>query len=37
MIDLLAFGDLLILPIGWCGDWVVHEDMRKTYDLLSTC
>jgi uncharacterized cupin superfamily protein len=31
----LKAGDLLILPIGWCGEWVIHEDVRKTYALLS--
>jgi len=28
-------GDLLILPIGWCGEWEVHESIRKTYVLIS--
>ena len=29
-------GDLLILPIGWCGEWEVHEAIRKTYVLISS-
>ena len=29
-------GDLLILPIGWCGVWEVHEAIRKTYVLISS-
>ena len=29
-------GDLLILPIGWYGDWEVHEAIRKTYVLISS-
>ena len=28
-------GDLLILPIGWRGEWQVHETIRKTYVLIS--
>lgn len=24
-------GDLLILPQGWTGEWVIHEHMRKLY------
>ena len=24
-------GDLLILPQGWTGEWVLHEHMRKLY------
>ena len=24
-------GDLLILPQGWKGEWVIHEHMRKLY------
>ncbi len=29
-------GDLLILPIGWRGEWQVHETMRKSYVLISS-
>ncbi|KGM87482.1 putative enzyme of the cupin superfamily [Roseovarius mucosus DSM 17069] len=28
-------GDLLVLPQGWTGEWVIHEHMRKLY-ILST-
>jgi uncharacterized cupin superfamily protein len=28
-------GDLLVLPIGWRGEWEIHEQMRKTYVLIS--
>ena len=28
-------GDLLVLPIGWRGEWEIHEQMRKTYILIS--
>ena len=28
-------GDLLVLPIGWKGEWVIHEEMRKTYVLIA--
>jgi uncharacterized cupin superfamily protein len=28
-------GDLLVLPLGWTGEWVIHEHMRKLY-FLST-
>ena len=24
-------GDLLVLPIGWKGEWVIHAHMRKLY------
>jgi len=24
-------GDLLVLPRGWTGEWVIHEHMRKLY------
>ena len=24
-------GDLLVLPQGWTGEWVVHEHMRKLF------
>lgn len=24
-------GDMLILPLGWQGEWTIHEQMRKTY------
>lgn len=24
-------GDLLILPQGWTGEWVIHEHMRKLF------
>ena len=26
-------GDLLVLPIGWRGEWEIHEHMRKLYFL----
>jgi uncharacterized protein len=28
-------GDLLVLPLGWTGEWVIHTRMRKLY-FLST-
>lgn len=28
-------GDLLVLPIGWIGEWVIHDHMRKLYLLVS--
>ncbi|NVK34860.1 MAG: DUF861 domain-containing protein [Rhodobacteraceae bacterium] len=24
-------GDLLVLPQGWTGEWIVHEPMRKLF------
>jgi uncharacterized cupin superfamily protein len=24
-------GDLLILPQGWKGEWIIHEHMRKLF------
>ena len=24
-------GDMLILPLGWEGEWTIHEQVRKTY------
>jgi uncharacterized cupin superfamily protein len=24
-------GDLLVLPQGWTGEWVIHEPMRKLF------
>ena len=26
-------GDLLVLPLGWTGEWVIHTQMRKLYVL----
>lgn len=26
-------GDLLVLPLGWKGEWVIHQHMRKLYFL----
>lgn len=28
-------GDLLVLPQGWTGAWVIHEHMRKLYVIRS--
>ena len=28
-------GDLLVLPIGWKGDWVIHSHMRKLYVIID--
>lgn len=28
-------GDLLVLPQGWTGEWVIHEHMRKLF-VIST-
>ena len=27
----IGSGDLLVLPQGWTGEWVVHEQMRKLF------
>jgi uncharacterized cupin superfamily protein len=24
-------GDLLVLPLGWIGEWVIHDHIRKLY------
>lgn len=24
-------GDLLVLPLGWKGEWTIHEQLKKTY------
>ncbi|MDF1608537.1 cupin domain-containing protein [Hoeflea sp. YIM 152468] len=24
-------GDLLVLPLGWQGEWTIHQKLRKTY------
>jgi len=32
----IAAGDLLVLPQGWTGEWVIHEHMRKLYVISST-
>ncbi len=29
-------GDVLILPIGWKGSWIIHSQMRKFY-ILTKC
>jgi len=26
-------GDVLVLPLGWEGEWTIHEQVRKTYVL----
>jgi uncharacterized protein len=28
-------GDLLVLPIGWKGEWTIHEQMRKLYLIVA--
>lgn len=28
-------GDVLVLPLGWEGEWTIHEQLRKTYVLTS--
>jgi uncharacterized protein len=28
-------GDLLVLPIGWKGEWTIHEHMRKLYLIVA--
>ncbi|WP_340160010.1 cupin domain-containing protein [uncultured Hoeflea sp.] len=28
-------GDILVLPLGWEGEWTIHEQVRKTYVLTS--
>ena len=32
----LGPGDLLVLPIGWRGQWTVHEHVRKLYVLQAS-
>ncbi|MFT5226640.1 MAG: putative cupin superfamily protein [Polaribacter sp.] len=27
----IGVGDLLVLPQGWTGEWVIHEHMRKLF------
>lgn len=29
----LEAGDILVLPLGWAGEWTIHETVRKTYVL----
>jgi uncharacterized cupin superfamily protein len=29
-------GDLLVLPQGWTGEWIIHEPMRKLYVISAT-
>ena len=29
-------GDLLVLPQGWTGEWVIHEHMRKLFIISAT-
>jgi len=29
-------GDLLVLPRGWTGEWVIHEHMRKLFVLAAS-
>ncbi|PWV98225.1 hypothetical protein DFR52_105206 [Hoeflea marina] len=29
----LRAGDVLVLPLGWKGEWTIHETVRKTYVL----
>lgn len=31
----LGPGDMLVLPLGWQGEWTIHEQVRKTYVLTS--
>ncbi len=27
----ISAGDVLVLPLGWEGEWTIHEQLRKTY------
>lgn len=29
-------GDLLVLPQGWTGEWVIHDHMRKLFMISAT-
>ncbi|QYX58565.1 cupin domain-containing protein [Roseovarius sp. SCSIO 43702] len=29
-------GDLLVLPQGWTGEWIIHEHMRKLFIISAT-
>ena len=29
-------GDLLVLPQGWTGEWVIHEHMRKLFVICAS-
>ena len=29
----LSSGELLVLPLGWKGEWTIHEHTRKLYVL----
>lgn len=29
-------GDLLVLPQGWTGEWVIHDHMRKLFVISAT-
>ena len=31
----ISAGDMLVLPLGWEGEWIIHEQVRKTYVLTS--
>lgn len=31
----ITAGDLLVLPIGWKGEWVIHQHMRKLYVIVA--
>ena len=31
----IGAGDVLVLPLGWEGEWTIHEQVRKTYVLTS--
>lgn len=28
-------GDIMVMPSGWKGTWVVHEDLRKHYTIIN--
>ena len=32
----LGPGDLLVLPIGWKGSWIIHQHVRKLYILQAS-
>ena len=29
-------GDLLVLPQGWQGEWIIHEHMRKLFMIVAS-
>ena len=31
----IGAGEMFALPLGWCGEWTIHEQTRKIYTMIA--